>query len=829
MLRVATLNQYQPGLSSDDLSDVGQLVDGGKGGSKANVWEALRGWGQRLDRKADIVFLQEVRNGSHVRYLAQPDISGLPYYALMQENFYTDCAILSRYPLSNVQRFSMEKSNTLCATATIEGVPHLLFSVHWAGKGQLTSASVRKAARWLIEFIREANMPAIVGGDLNFMSGYGLGPERRSETNGILGSAPAEYIILSSFFNDVYTSILPTPPYGSDARIDYILFKGDYTPVEYNAVLDASPSDHPFVIASLRPMWVNQPRITSHAPVTAVSPRMDELLVTGITDESIENGRLMYANWTPSTSGWRGWNSVELGSWNSIEFPHDPPESFIRSAAVDGRAYVFWIGQDGWVYYKSVLPDGRWSIALPAGGSNSPGSNGLPGGAVHVVSCQPGTLHMFYTNRQGRILVACQDIAAGGMWPKHGGLRQGMTRPGGHVTAVSCHPGQIDVFTVGIDGRVYTASWNSHDNWKGWLSIEGLVARPGTYVGAVSRSTDQLDIFVADINGRIMSAAWTPGTGWHGWWHIQGGRTGSDGYVTAVSRSIDKLDIFTIGLDWGIRTAAWAPETGWKGWWTINNAKSKSPIWPVTRSKDKLDIFFVDLDGTIRTAAWEPGRTRWGGPWTISQGWDSTHLPSLAAPGLITADIWRRAVLLNWKDNNPDTISFKIERKSESTSSYIQIAEVGSRYDFYIDKGLNEGTNYTYRMKATTQRGDTAYSNEISVTPKAKAGSELITLRHNNVLSYDYEAYLNDPLTSPNNITPDAVVTGVKNSDGKKMILRHEGFQYLFNPENDSDDITDAFNGSLFKGKWLASIKSSLPTWHLNASISIEIDWEYIL
>jgi hypothetical protein len=87
MLRIATLNQYQPGLSSDDLSDVGQpvITDGEIKGYKVNVWEALRGWGQRLYRKADIVFLTEVRHAPHVRFLAQPDISGLPYYAMLKE------------------------------------------------------------------------------------------------------------------------------------------------------------------------------------------------------------------------------------------------------------------------------------------------------------------------------------------------------------------------------------------------------------------------------------------------------------------------------------------------------------------------------------------------------------------------------------------------------------------------------------------------------------------------------------------------------------------------------------------------------------------------
>ena len=224
MVRVATLNQYQPGLSSDDLSDVGQPVGpGGEGGSKANAWEALHWWGQRLYRKADIVFLQEVRHAPHVRFLAQAEVSGLLYYAVMQEEFYTDLAILSRYPLSNVEPIRWDRNFTLCATATIENVPHLLVSVHWDGLGPTTSPSVREAARRLIELIRAANMPTFVGGDLNFLSGYG--PEGDS------GSAPPEYVMLTSELWDIYKIILPRPPYGSDKRIDYIFFRGDYEPV----------------------------------------------------------------------------------------------------------------------------------------------------------------------------------------------------------------------------------------------------------------------------------------------------------------------------------------------------------------------------------------------------------------------------------------------------------------------------------------------------------------------------------------------------------------------------------------------------------------------
>lgn len=378
--------------------------------------------------------------------------------------------------------------------------------------------------------------------------------------------------------------------------------------------------------ASWGKTWEAHPwRVTSRAPVTAVSPGTDELLVVGITDEGGESGRVMFAHWAP-TSGWRG--------WHPLEFAYGSSASFIGSVVEGGRAYVFWIGSDGWVYHKWREADGSWGPWWPVGNSNMPALNGVPGGAVHAVACQPGMLHVFYTNRQGRILVARRDIAAGGTWLEHRGLLGGETLPGGHVTAVSRSPGQIDVFTVGTDGRVYTAAWNVQDGqWRGWWPIEGLVTAPGTYIGAVSRSLDHLDIFVAGAQGQTMSAAWEPAFGWRGWWHIQGGMTivpgGSRtalecGYVTAVSRSPDKLDIFTTGLDGRVYTAAWEPAFGWRGWWPINEAKSRglSPVWPVSRSTDKLDIFFIGRDdGVIHTCAWEPGQT-WGGPWAINDRWD---------------------------------------------------------------------------------------------------------------------------------------------------------------------------------------------------------------
>ncbi len=350
------------------------------------------------------------------------------------------------------------------------------------------------------------------------------------------------------------------------------------------------------------------------APVTAIAPSTDELLVAGITNEGKDNGRLMFAHWAPA-NGWRGWLPVEFGYGGSL--------SFIGTARdVDrSQSYVLWIGTDGWVYHRVRRVDGHWQTTWVVGNSVNAPLHGVPGGAVHGISCQQGMLHVFYTNTQGRIIFARRDTAGGGTWPEHAGLSGVATAPGGHVTAVCRRPGQLDVFCVGTDGGIYTASWSVGSSWSPWSKIGNTVARAGNYVSAVSRNRDKIDIFVVDTQGRTMSAAWDPDQGWRGWWHIQNGMAGPTGFVTCVSRNLDLLDIFVRGTDGRVYTAAWSPSGGWGGWWPINEARTIGPVWPVSRSQDKLDIFFAAPDGTVQTAAW-PVNGEWGGPWLIKDRWE---------------------------------------------------------------------------------------------------------------------------------------------------------------------------------------------------------------
>jgi hypothetical protein len=80
---------------------------------------------------------------------------------------------------------------------------------------------------------------------------------------------------------------------------------------------------------------------------------------------------------------------------------------------------------------------------------------------------------------------------------------------------------------------------------------------------------------------------------------------------------------------------------------------------------------------------------------------------------------------LNW-DATPGVL-FKIERKIGANGSYSQIAVTPTAgVTIYNDNSLSGGIQYFYRIRATNMLGDSAYSNEISLTT-ANTGATLPT------------------------------------------------------------------------------------------------------
>src|SRR5713226_9985831 len=74
---------------------------------------------------------------------------------------------------------------------------------------------------------------------------------------------------------------------------------------------------------------------------------------------------------------------------------------------------------------------------------------------------------------------------------------------------------------------------------------------------------------------------------------------------------------------------------------------------------------------------------------------------------------------LDWVDNAGGTAYFTIERKTETTGTYVPIATTGTGITTYADSAVVVGTTYCYRVKASNAFGDSGYSNAACGSPAA--------------------------------------------------------------------------------------------------------------
>lgn len=83
---------------------------------------------------------------------------------------------------------------------------------------------------------------------------------------------------------------------------------------------------------------------------------------------------------------------------------------------------------------------------------------------------------------------------------------------------------------------------------------------------------------------------------------------------------------------------------------------------------------------------------------------------------------------LTWTDNSDNETSFKIERADgfgqpvQYTTTYKQLATVPTNVTEFSDTTLTPSTTYFYRITATNSVGDSAYSNEVTITTPASPG-----------------------------------------------------------------------------------------------------------
>jgi hypothetical protein len=112
-------------------------------------------------------------------------------------------------------------------------------------------------------------------------------------------------------------------------------------------------------------------------------------------------------------------------------------------------------------------------------------------------------------------------------------------------------PEHLDVFSVGVDGRMTSAWWHDSTPWSGTFTIGGFFP-PGAPVAAVARSQDHLDVFVIGNDGRMYTSWWHNGQNWSGTadnWLPIGGFFPVRAHVAAVARMTEHLDVFVVGKD----------------------------------------------------------------------------------------------------------------------------------------------------------------------------------------------------------------------------------------------------------------------------------------
>jgi hypothetical protein len=195
------------------------------------------------------------------------------------------------------------------------------------------------------------------------------------------------------------------------------------------------------------------------------------------------------------------------------------------------------------------------------------------------------------------------------------------------LAAVSRTPGNLDLFVVGFDNRVWTTFWpNAEGGWNGdWFPVPGQAVfdHEHQHVAAVSRAPGNLDLFVVGFDNRIWTTFWNDAVGWNGDWFPLPGNAVFDHvnqHVAAVSRAPGNLDLFIVGFDDHVWTTFWNDAVGWNGDWfpLPGNAvfdHVNQHVAAVSRAPGNLDLFIVGFDDHVWTTFWPNAQGGWNGDW----------------------------------------------------------------------------------------------------------------------------------------------------------------------------------------------------------------------
>jgi hypothetical protein len=296
--------------------------------------------------------------------------------------------------------------------------------------------------------------------------------------------------------------------------------------------------------------------------VSAVSRDPNKLDVFAVD----AGGTIITSAWDQNVANdqWRGW-------WPIVGGRAAPGAPVTAVARDPNKLDVFVVGLDGGVWtaaWDQNVAHGQWRGWWRIG--NVQAAQGSP---IAVVARDPNKLDVFVIGADGGIYTAAWDQhAANAQWRGWWRITSGQVPLTSSVAAVARDPNKLDVFTIGADGGIYTAAWDqfvSNAEWRGWWRITNGLVASNAPVTAVARDPNKLDVFTIGLDGGLWTAAWdqfAANARWRGWWRIGEGQGNQGAPLAAVARGPSKLDVFMAGSNGGIYTAAWAQEVASATW-----------------------------------------------------------------------------------------------------------------------------------------------------------------------------------------------------------------------------------------------------------------------
>jgi hypothetical protein len=203
------------------------------------------------------------------------------------------------------------------------------------------------------------------------------------------------------------------------------------------------------------------------------------------------------------------WDSMfDWEPWTSIDGINVDPCRRQRVAAVaspSGRVEVFAIDRGGCLV-TAACDEGRpWDPWTPVGGE----ALFSPRGLVTALPLAGGELVLVAPASDGGVWLAARAPGqAFGAWTRLGDAGLLPVPPRGAVAALSRAPGAVELFVTGRDGGVYTTSGTLAAGFPPWARVEGLGGSipAQAILTAVSCRPDRVDLFTARSDGFIYNA-----------------------------------------------------------------------------------------------------------------------------------------------------------------------------------------------------------------------------------------------------------------------------------------------------------------------------------